>query len=200
MKEDFINGTRIKKQVNFLEIQDLTHELLYALGYDLLNDRDLVGTPRRVAGFWKEFLDYDPGNCNTSFEDVGSYNQMVIISKIQFMSMCSHHLLPFIGEGTVGYIPGGRVIGLSKVPRIFQWKAHALQMQERLGRQVAEALPTFLKDDCLGVMVVIEAVHTCMCGRGPRSFSPTITRYMTGEFKESPQVRSEFYSLITSQK
>ena len=194
-KEKFVNGMRLNDQVARLEVEDLIFKLLYALGYDPLRDEDLNDTPRRVGGFWSEFLDFNAGNCATSFEDEGSYNQMVIVSDIKFMSICSHHLLPFVGEAIVGYIPGGRIIGLSKIPRIFQAKAHALQMQERLGRQVAEELPRILEDDCLGVMVVIQAVHTCMCGRGPKAFSPTTTRYSTGFFKDDPLVRNEFYSL-----
>lgn len=189
-------GTRIRDSVVKKEVEDLVFQMLYLLGYDPLRDPDLLNTPKRVAKAWAELLDFDPGPCSTTFEDEGSYNQMVIVKDIKFVSMCSHHLLPFIGEAAVGYIPGGRVLGLSKIPRIFQAKAHGLQLQERIGRQVAEALPEVLQDDCLGVAVVIEAMHTCMCARGPRSFSPTVTRYMTGQFSNDPVIRQEFYSLL----
>ena len=193
--ENFIPGTRTSKKVDEERVFLLTKELLLALGYQPDLDPDILDTPKRVAKFWREFLDYDPGNYRTSFKDGESYNQMVVVSEIKFTSMCSHHLLPFLGEGIVGYLSKGKVLGLSKIPRIFQEKAHSLQMQERIGRQTAETIMQVLGGDCLGVAVVIKATHTCMCSRGPREYSPTTTRYMTGLFRNDPLIGREFYTL-----
>jgi GTP cyclohydrolase I len=124
-----------------------------------------------------------------------SCDDMVIIKDIEFFSLCEHHLLPFFGKMHVGYLPNGKVIGLSKVPRIVDMFARRLQLQERLTHQVAETLQKVL--DARGVAVICEARHFCMMMRGvEKQHSGTVTSSMLGAFREQKQTRDEFLSLI----
>lgn len=123
------------------------------------------------------------------------YDEMVIVKDIEFFSMCEHHMLPFYGKAHVAYIPNGKVIGLSKIPRIVDVFARRLQVQERMTQEIAETLMEILKPK--GVAVACEAQHFCMMMRGvEKQHSSTVTSAMLGEFRERKETRDEFLSLI----
>ncbi len=180
-------------------LANLFQQVLRAIGEDPTRE-GLLETPERVASAWinELFSGYkdDPEKFMTTFEGNG-YDQMVIVNNIPMTSHCEHHILPFTGVVHVGYIPNGRIIGLSKIPRLVNMYAHRLQVQERLTGQIADAIDTYL--DPLGVMVVIEAVHTCMCIRGVRAQgAKTITSAVKGVFlDDSKNSKEEFLRLIS---
>lgn len=123
------------------------------------------------------------------------YDEMVIVKDIEFFSQCEHHLLPFFGKAHVAYVPNGKVIGLSKIPRLVDVFARRLQVQERLTRQVGEAIQEAINPQ--GVAVILEAQHLCMMMRGvEKQHSSTVTSAMLGVFKEQIQTRNEFLSLV----
>lgn len=173
-------------------------EMLKELGEDPERP-GLVRTPERVARSW-HFLTQGYRTDLTElvngaiFEE--KYDEIVTVKNIHFCSMCEHHLLPFFGVAHVAYIPNGRVIGLSKIPRIVDMFARRLQLQERLTQQVAETLDEVLRPR--GVAVVMEAYHLCMIMRGvEKQDSRTTTSEMLGVFKTNPQTRSEFLNLMS---
>jgi GTP cyclohydrolase IA len=178
-------------------MQDLVHRLLLELGEDPARE-GLVKTPRRVEKALK-FLtsgyetDVD-GVLNGALFSV-DYSEMVIVRDIDFYSMCEHHLLPFFGKCHVAYIPDGRVVGLSKLPRLVEIYARRLQLQERMTLQIAETIRD--KVNPLGVAVVCEATHLCMAMRGvEKQNSYTITSAMLGAFRENARTRMEFLELL----
>ena len=123
------------------------------------------------------------------------YDEMVIVKDIEFYSLCEHHQLPFYGRAHIAYIPNGKVVGLSKIPRIVDVFARRLQVQERLTQQIAEAIETAIHPQ--GVAVVLEAQHLCMMMRGvQKQESATVTSAMLGAFKTQPQTRTEFLTLV----
>ena len=158
----------------------------------------LVRTPERMA---RALMDLTQG-AQTSVQEVingavfaESYDEMVLVKDIEFYSLCEHHLLPFYGRAHIAYLPAGHVIGLSKLPRILEVFARRLQVQERLTQQVAEALSGVLQPR--GVAVVLEAAHFCMMMRGiQKQNSKTVTSTLLGEFRSSPELRSEFLSSV----
>lgn len=179
-------------------IQDLISKLLVEIGED--PDREgLVRTPERVAKAWE----YLARGYELSLEEIvggacfeEQYDEMVTVKEIDFFSMCEHHLLPFFGKAHVGYIPNGRVIGLSKIPRIVEMFARRLQVQERMTQQIANALMEILKPK--GVGVVIEGVHMCMQMRGvEKQNSYASTSHLVGEFKTNQKTREEFMRVIS---
>jgi GTP cyclohydrolase I len=162
----------------------------------------LLKTPKRVAAslrFLTEGYRKDPKEIlNDALFDV-SYNEMVIVKDIEVYSLCEHHLLPFLGRAHVAYIPNGKVVGLSKIPRLVEIFARRLQVQERLTVEIAEALEDILKPT--GVAVVVEAIHLCMMIRGvSQQNSFAITSSLRGEFHDDPKTRAEFMELIRHQK
>jgi GTP cyclohydrolase IA len=170
-------------------------QILLAEGLALdFESEHLKDTPKRVAKFWREFLDYQPGNLDTTF-DMLQIDQMVIVKDIPFYSLCAHHLLPFHGKITIGYIPKDKIIGLSKIARVVQKYAHSLQTQEQLTQNIADEL-CILLPDCLGVAIVSHAVHTCMVMRGIKSEGKMINSVMYGAFRDEPETRQEFFNLI----
>jgi len=182
---------------NKIEIEQLTHSLLKEIGEDPNRD-GLLRTPSRVAKSWEFFS----RGYNQNLEDIVNNaifeedaKDMVIVRDVEFFSLCEHHLLPFFGKAHVGYNPNGKVIGLSKIPRIIDMFSRRLQVQERLTHQVAEALQDVLNP--IGVAVVMEGRHMCMQMRGvekQNSFaSPSA---MLGQFRKSSETRSEFLSII----
>jgi GTP cyclohydrolase I len=170
-------------------------DLLVALGQDPTS-ADLAETPRRVATALAESLTPVPFAI-TTFPNDGGYDEMVIVRDISFSSLCAHHMLPFIGVAHVAYIPGERIVGLSKLARLVEQTARGLQTQERLTNQVADALETALEP--LGVGVMIEATHLCMTMRGVRAAGArTLTSAVTGLLRHDPAMRAEFTRLATA--
>lgn len=154
------------ERVNRHLIEDIIGELLQAIGED--PDRPgLADTPRRVAAFWKEFLDYDPGEIGTSFEETISAGAPVIVSGMRVHSLCEHHLMPFWADVTVAYIPNKRVLGLSKLARIAHMHAHKLQLQERLCHQIMDTVRALAST--ADVAVIASGMHSCMVARGIRT-------------------------------
>ncbi|MCA9826469.1 MAG: GTP cyclohydrolase I FolE [Dehalococcoidia bacterium] len=175
-------------------------ELLAAIGDDPRRD-GLVETPRRIAEMYEEIfggLSIDPAEyLSVGFEV--AHDELVILREIPFYSMCEHHFLPFHGEAHVGYIPDGRVVGISKLARVVEGFARRPQIQEQLTSQVAETIMETLQPD--GVAVVIEAEHLCMTMRGVKKpGSRMITSAMRGQFKQSSITRAEFLSLVSGNR
>ena len=167
-------------------------ELLAALGQDV-NGEHLRDTPRRVAAAFAEMLTPRPFNLTTFPNDEG-YDELVLARDIPFHSLCQHHLLPFKGVAHVGYLPGERILGLSKLARVVELFARGLQVQERLTRQVADCLQAELQPK--GVGVVLEAEHLCMSLRGVQaSGSRTVTSAVQGLLRDNPSSRAEFFAL-----
>jgi GTP cyclohydrolase I len=179
------------------QIPEAVRTLLVELGED--PDRaGLAGTPDRVRRMYAELTEgyhTDPeALLNGAAFDV-DYDEMVVVRDMEFFSLCEHHLLPFFGKAHVGYLPRGRIIGLSKIPRVVDMYAHRLQVQERLTQQVAGFLMERLKPK--GVGCVIEATHLCTVMRGVRKQEATmVTSSMLGTFRADARTRSEFLTFI----
>jgi GTP cyclohydrolase I len=182
-------------------IEPLVEALLKELGEAPARD-GLLRTPARVAKslrFLTEGYSRNPHEIlNDALFDV-TYDEMVIVKDIELYSLCEHHLLPFFGRCHVAYIPNGKVVGLSKIPRVVDMFARRLQVQERLTSQIAETLEEVLRPK--GVAVVVESIHLCMMMRGVEQQSAfAITSSLRGEFQADPKTRSEFMDLIRHQK
>lgn len=167
-------------------------ELLAALGFDTTTP-ELSETPARVARMYEELLTpraFKP----TTFANDASYDELVLVRDINFTSLCAHHLLPFSGVAHVGYLPRGRIVGLSKLARVVGYYSRSLQVQERLTKQVADYLEKELEPR--GVGVVLEAEHQCMTIRGVQAAgTKTVTSAMYGLLRDDPATRAEFMSL-----
>lgn len=181
--------------------QELLRELLVRLGED--PDRDgLLRTPERMQKsleFLTKGYQQDPDKVlQGALFDV-NYDEMVIVKDIEMFSLCEHHLLPFFGKVHVAYIPNGKVLGLSKIPRLVDIFARRLQVQERLTVQIAETIQNAIEPQ--GVGVVIEARHLCVMMRGvEKQHSAAVTSHMLGSFRSSDKTREEFLSLIRNGK
>jgi len=186
-------GTEIDQEAAELAVRDL----LVALGRDP-GDDGLAETPRRVAAAFAEMLTHDPVELTTFHNDAG-YDELVVVREIPFHSLCEHHLLPFHGVAHVAYLPGERIIGLSKLARVVELHARELQLQERLTMQVAECLQEHLQPK--GVGVVIEAEHLCMSLRGvQKAGTRTTTSALLGLLRDDARTRSEFFSLVQDRR
>ncbi|PYN85066.1 MAG: GTP cyclohydrolase I FolE [Candidatus Rokuibacteriota bacterium] len=182
-------------------VANLVSKILDELGEDV--DREgLERTPERVAkalryltsGYGKDAKEILNG---AMF--VEDYDEMVIVKDIDFSSLCEHHLLPFIGKCHVAYLPGRKIVGLSKIPRLVEMFSRRLQVQERLTTQIASTINEVLQPR--GVAVVMEAVHLCMLMRGvEKQNSKAITSAMLGSFRDRPETRAEFMDLIKSSR
>jgi GTP cyclohydrolase I len=177
-------------------LEGVIKEFLLAIGEDPARE-GLRDTPRRIAEMYQEILGglaIDP----TEYLKVGfevAHDEMVILRDVPFYSICEHHFLPFHGEAHVGYVPDGRVVGISKLARVVEAFARRPQIQEQLTSQIAEAIMDALQPD--GVAVVIEAEHLCMTMRGVKKpGSRMVTSAMRGQFKRSSVTRAEFLSLV----
>jgi GTP cyclohydrolase I len=169
-------------------------DLLAALGADL-TDEGARDTPRRMAAAYRELLTSQPFRPTTFPNDEG-YDELVVARSIPFHSLCMHHLLPFHGVAHIGYIPGDRIIGLSKFGRVVECFARDLQVQERLTVQIADWLEEQLAPK--GVGVVLEAEHMCMSLRGVQKFgAKTVTSALHGLVRDDPRTRQEFLALTT---
>jgi GTP cyclohydrolase I len=180
--------------------QELYRELLRRMGEDPERD-GLLRTPERmeksIAFLTKGYAMDVTEVLHDALFDV-DYDEMVIVKDIEFFSQCEHHLLPFFGKAHIAYVPNGKVIGLSKIPRLVDVFARRLQVQERLTKQVSEAIQEAINPQ--GVAVILEAQHLCMMMRGvEKQHSSTVTSAMLGVFKEQVQTRNEFLSLVRRQ-
>ncbi|HUR84508.1 MAG TPA: GTP cyclohydrolase I FolE [Solirubrobacteraceae bacterium] len=168
-------------------------DLLAALGRDVRED-GLRDTPRRVAAAYAELLTQEPVSL-TTFVNEAAYDEMVVVREIPFHSLCMHHLLPFHGVAHVAYLPGERIIGLSKLARIVEHFARDLQVQERLTMQIADCLQEHLSPK--GVGVVLEAEHLCMSLRGvQKAGTRTTTSALLGLLRDDARTRQEFLALV----
>ena len=179
------------------KIADLTNKLLEEIGEDPKRE-GLIKTPLRVAKAWRFFSNGYKQNLddiiNNAIFDEDS-KDMVVVRDVEFFSLCEHHLLPFFGKAHVAYIPDGKVIGLSKIPRIIDMFSRRLQVQERLTRQISETVKDVLEP--VGVAVIMEGQHMCMQMRGvEKQSSLATTSSMLGKFRESDRTRAEFLSII----
>jgi GTP cyclohydrolase I len=184
--------------IDLTSIEDAVRQTLIAIGED--SEREgLRRTPERVAQAYTELLAgyrTDPvALLNDALFEV-AYDEMVLVRDIEFYSLCEHHMLPFLGRAHIAYIPKGRVIGLSKIPRIVDMFARRLQLQERMTRQVADFVDELL--DPHGVAVVIEGLHLCAMMRGVKKHEARMTTYaMLGAFRKSIKTRQEFLDNIS---
>jgi GTP cyclohydrolase I len=180
-----------------LTTQELYRELLVRIGEDPTRD-GLVDTPERVeksmAFLTRGYTQNAAAVIQDALFDV-DYDEMVIVKDIEFFSLCEHHLLPFFGKAHIAYLPKGKVIGLSKIPRVVDVFARRLQVQERLTTEIADAISDAVNPQ--GVAVILEAQHLCMMMRGvEKQHSATVTSAMRGVFKTQLQTRNEFLSLV----
>ena len=176
-------------EVDLLAAERAAHDLLRALGVDLEGE-SLRDTPRRMARMYAELLTPAPFNPTTFPNDAG-YDELVVARSIPFHSLCEHHLLPFVGVAHVGYLPGERIVGLSKLARVVDFFARGLQVQERLTAQIADWLQEELAPK--GVGVVLEAEHLCMSLRGvTKTGASTVTSALHGIVRDDPRTRQEF--------
>ena len=179
------------------KIAGLTKLLLKEIGEDP-NREGLIKTPSRVSKAWSFFSrgynqDVDEIINDAIFNE--NAKDMVVVRDVEFFSLCEHHLIPFFGKAHVAYIPNGKVVGLSKIPRIIDMFSRRLQVQERLTRQIAETIQDVLEP--IGVAVIMEGQHMCMQMRGvEKQNSLTTTSSMLGKFRQSDRTRAEFLSII----
>ena len=186
-----------KSKIDIGEVQSAVLRILQAIGEDP-NREGLKRTPERIARMYAELLSgyqMDPLKLvNGALFDI-KYDEMVIVRDIEFYSLCEHHMLPFMGRVHVAYIPDGKVLGLSKIPRIVDLYAHRLQVQERLTRQIADFIRDLLHPQ--GVAVVVEALHLCMSMRGVQKHNARLTTSaMHGAFRSNLGTRQEFLDNI----
>lgn len=187
------------KKIDEKKVEIAIQDLLEALGQDPMSD-GLVGTPGRVARAYSEMLagyQLNPAELLKTAFDGGDYDQMVALKQIPFYSLCEHHLLPFIGEASVVYIPNGKVVGLSKLARLVECFGRRLQIQERMTNQIGKALQEYLSP--VGYGVTVKARHLCMCARGvQKEGALMITHCVGGLIKEDEKARAEFLQLCGS--
>jgi GTP cyclohydrolase IA len=192
LRKPLANGNQDK-------VAELIKELLSEIGEDPTR-QGLEKTPTRVSDAYKFFTEGYTQDITEIINDAvfeEDYNEMVIVKDIDFYSLCEHHLLPFFGKAHIAYIPDGKIIGLSKLPRIVDVYARRLQVQERMTQQIGETLMEVLNP--LGVAVVVEGHHMCMMMRGvQKQNSITTTSAMLGEFSKSEKSRDEFLRLINT--
>ncbi len=189
---------RMDSEIDLEAIRKAVGSILVAIGEDP-NRRGVQNTPERVARMYAELLDgyrQDPHELinGAVFED--DYDEMVIVRDIEYYSLCEHHLLPFLGRAHVAYLPKGKVIGLSKIPRVVDMFAKRLQVQERMTRQIAEFINELLHP--YGVAVVVEGLHLCATMRGVKKHDARMTTSaMMGAFRKNLATRQEFLDNIS---
>jgi GTP cyclohydrolase I len=178
--------------VDVVAAQQAVTDLLVALGHDVTSEH-LAETPRRVVEAYAELLTPEPFQL-TTFANDENYDELVLARSIPLHSLCQHHLLPFVGVAHIGYLPGRRIVGLSKLARVVEHCSRGLQVQKRLTKQVADLLDEHLAPK--GVGVVIEAEHLCMSLRGVQARGArTVTSSLHGLLRDDARSRQEFFSL-----
>jgi GTP cyclohydrolase I len=185
-------GTRVVVEVDVLGATAAATALLESLGVDLRNE-SLIRTPERMVVAFAEMLTPRPFQM-TTFANDGGYDELIVARSIPVSSLCEHHMLPFVGTAHIGYLPGERIVGLSKLARVMEHFAHRPQVQERLTTQVS----TWLRDQlgAAGVGVVIEAEHLCMTLRGVQApGTTTVTSSLLGSLRDDSRTRAEFLAL-----
>ena len=195
--ETHFKAMKLKQEPPNPELEGLFTKIIENLGEDPSRE-GLVKTPLRAA----KAMEFLTSGYHQSIDEIlnraifeEDYDEMVIVKEIEFYSLCEHHILPFWGKCHVGYLPQNRIIGLSKIPRIVDMFARRLQVQERLTREIAEALETALEPR--GVAVVIEGQHLCMMARGVEKQAPKMTtNVMRGAFREDSSTRAEFLRCV----
>lgn len=181
----------MRRPLDRARLERIGRELLEAIGED--PDREgLRDTPARWARWWVEFIDYHPGQMATGFGSTDT-DQIVVVSGMRVWSLCEHHLLPFWADIAVGYRPGRRILGLSKFARIAHRRAHALQVQERLVRQIADDVEAATQSP--DVAILATGQHLCMAARGIKTNALMTTSVMRGLFRTDSRARAEFLAL-----
>lgn len=196
MVEGFEDGPVLNRHCK-AEVANSVAHILHSVGEDIERD-GLLRTPDRVARMYDEILagyKVDPVKLlNEALFDV-DYQEMVVVSDIDFHSMCEHHLLPIVGKAHVAYVPEGKVVGLSKIPRVVDAYARRLQVQERMTRQIADLLVNLIEPQ--GIGVVVDGFHMCVSMRGAKKANARMrTTFLTGSFEDNPKTRSEFLDSI----
>jgi GTP cyclohydrolase IA len=189
--------THARDRIDLAAAETAASDLLVALGLPVRGP-DMRETPRRMAHSLAEMLTV-PAFDFTTFPNTEDYDELVLVEGIPVRSLCEHHLLPFSGVAHVGYLPGGRILGLSKLARVVDFYARRVQTQERLTKQVAEHLQRHLEPRGVGVVVCAE--HTCMTQRGARAAGTrTVTSASFGRLRDDPAARSEFLALTRNKE
>jgi GTP cyclohydrolase IA len=198
MTDNLIQTVDQEHRPSRAEAEQAVRTLLRWAGDDPTRE-GLIGTPGRVARAFEEWFagyDRDPVDyLQRTFEEVENYDEMVVLRDIRFESHCEHHLAPIIGRAHIGYLPSGRVVGISKLARVVELYAKRLQIQEKMTAQIANSIAEVLRPE--GVAVVLEASHQCMTTRGVHKSGVTmVTSRMLGAFRDNPSTRREFLTLI----
>lgn len=180
------------QRVDHALLMEAAMNILIAIGEDPARP-GLERTPTRFANFWKEFIEYNPGNHETVFESVRT-DQLVLAKGLRVWSLCEHHLLPFYADIAIGYLASDRILGLSKFGRIAQLFAHRLQIQEQLVDQIAAEVSRLIQTANVAVLATGE--HLCMTMRGIQMPCKFTSSAMLGEFRNSPTLRAEFLELV----
>ncbi len=179
------------QKIDHAKVKSLVTELLLALGEDPQR-AGLKETPRRIANFWRDFIEYEPGTLDTTFCAV-KHNQMVCVTGMRVWAMCEHHMLPFWCDISIGYISNKKVLGLSKFARIAHKHAHKLTLQEQLVSDISEEVRAILKTK--DVAVLAKGEHLCMTMRGIKTPHRMISTALDGKFHK-PDQRAEFFSMV----
>lgn len=192
-RKDYVNS---KVASNREQIEHHVKEILKLIGENVERE-GLLETPARVTRMYEEIFagyEVDPREVlGVTFDE--KHEELVIVRDIVYYSQCEHHMAPFFGKAHIGYIPSGKIAGLSKLARLVEAITRRLQVQERITSQIADILESELSPH--GVMVVVEGEHLCMCARGVKKpGSKTVTSAVRGEFRSSPPLRSEFLALL----
>lgn len=181
----------MNKKIDHAKVKSLITELLEAIGEDPMRE-GLRDTPRRIADFWREFIEYEPGKLDTTFSSV-KHNQMVCVTGIRVWSMCEHHMLPFWCDVSIAYIANDKVLGLSKFARIAHKHAHKLTLQEQLVSDISKEVREIL--GTCDVAVFAKGEHLCMTMRGIKTPHRMISSALNGQFHKAEQ-RMEFLRLV----
>ncbi|MGQ3890457.1 GTP cyclohydrolase I FolE [Legionella sp. CNM-4043-24] len=199
-KKYLIDVSNDDQEVNSIDRMQTIKDILSLIGEDSQRE-GLIDTPRRVVESWAELYEgyrIDAGKIlETSFTNKENYNQLILLRDIEMFSMCEHHMLPFYGRVHIGYVPGGKVVGLSKLARLVECFSRRLQIQERLTVQIAEAIQEHMAPKGVGVM--IECQHLCMVARGVNKQNSTmVTSHYIGSLETDANIKKEFTEQIFS--